>query len=195
MRETKLNSTNEEKNTQCKDCITQMSELNSGATQVQTLPRPQTKLRSAEPRETALNTVDPAKQSELNSGAELHTLIVLQTKLNRPRMCSRIPWKQKWPHTLWIARRPELNCVATLHTQIVLGTRLDIPAWPQTNLNTVENALWTEPNYAAAAWTRPTSTKCSTKLNSRAAPVCSRKQIRPKLLDSPSLHRGLPQGQ
>ena len=137
MRETKLNSTNKEKNTQCKECIIQKSELNSGATQMQTLLRPQTRLRCAEPRETALNTVEPAKQSELNSGAELHTFNVLQTKLNRPRMCSRSLWKEKWPPTPWTARMSELNCVTTLHTQIVLGSRLDSPTWPQTNLNTV----------------------------------------------------------
>ena len=151
MTETKLNKARVEKITQCQYYTAQKSELNSGATQLHTLTMPETKLRSAAPIVTILSTVEFTKKSELNSGAEMHTLLMLQTKLNRPRMCSRIPWKQKWPHTLWIARRPELNCVTTLHTQIVLGTRLDSPAWPQTNLNTVEIALWTKPNCAAPA--------------------------------------------
>ena len=116
MTETKLNKARVEKITQCQYYTAQKSELNSGATQLHTLPRPQTKLRSAEPTETILSTVEVTKKSELNSGAEMQTLTKLQTKLNNPKMCSKEQQQQEWPQTHWIARIPELNCVTTLHT-------------------------------------------------------------------------------
>ena len=84
-----------------------------------------TKLRSSEPVETTLSTVEVTKKSELNSGAEMQTLTKLQTKLNNPKMCNTEQQQQEWPLIIWIARRLEPNCVATLHAQIMLRNKLD----------------------------------------------------------------------
>ena len=154
-----MNKARVEKITQCKDCTAQRSELNSEAAPLHTLPRPQTKLRSAEPTETTLSTVEVTKKSELNSGAEMQTLTKLKTKLNNHNMCNTEQQQREWPPIIWIARRLEPNCVATLHAQIMLRYKLDSHLEPQTNLNTVEPI-----------------TLRSAKLNRRAAPMCSRKQ-------------------
>ena len=171
-----MNKARVEKITQCKDCTAQRSELNSGATQLHTLTRPQTKLRSAEPTETILSTVEVTKESELNSGAEMQTPIKLKTKLNNPKMCNTEQQQQEWPLIIWIARRLEPNCVATLHAQIMLRNKLDSQLEPQTNLNTVEPTVWPELNIGAVTRTTPIITLRSAKLNRRAAPMCSRKQ-------------------
>ena len=106
MTETKLNKARVEEITQCQYYTAQKSELNSGATQLQTLTMPETKLRSAEPIVTILSTVEFTKKSELNSGAEMHTHIKLQTKLNNPKMCSREQQQQEWPQNTGLPEYP-----------------------------------------------------------------------------------------